>query len=203
MHGVRPVRRHLQPNHGAEPLRFQTSDGTVGYADTDTARRGSDTVTLFPHTYETSTDDWYTPAWIFDAMQIRFDLDVAAPKDGVPWIPADKHYSIEDDGLWQGWEGTVWCNPPFSDPKLWVKQMVGYGDGCILVKDDLSTSSGFLLWSNADAMWVPKGRLSFVDGQQSRVGTPPFSTVMFGFGAKAVNGMERLGSQQGKTRVFK
>ena len=30
------------------------------------------------HVAET-TDDWYTPRWVFDAAGIRFDMDVAAP----------------------------------------------------------------------------------------------------------------------------
>lgn len=28
------------------------------------------------------SDEWYTPRYIFDALNARFDMDVAAPKEG-------------------------------------------------------------------------------------------------------------------------
>jgi hypothetical protein len=28
------------------------------------------------------SDDYYTPRWVFDALGLRFDLDVAAPPGG-------------------------------------------------------------------------------------------------------------------------
>ena len=56
-------------------------------------------------------DDQYTPPWIFEALNIQFDLDVCAPEGGIPWIPATNHYSIKDDALTQPWYGNVWMNP--------------------------------------------------------------------------------------------
>ena len=55
-----------------------------------------------PQECETS-DDYYTPAWVFDAMGLRFDLDPASPPGGVPWIPAARYFTMEDDGLAQEW----------------------------------------------------------------------------------------------------
>jgi hypothetical protein len=43
--------------------------------------------------------DWYTPEWIFKALGLEFDLDPCSPSGGVPWIPAKRFYTIEDDGL--------------------------------------------------------------------------------------------------------
>ena len=37
-----------------------------------------------------TSDDYYTPAWVFERMGIEFDLDVAAPPGGIPWIPAKR-----------------------------------------------------------------------------------------------------------------
>lgn len=71
---------------------------------------------LFTLPHAATTDDWYTPAWIFEAMDETFDLDVASPPGGIPWLPCRRYYSLEDDGLAQPWEGFVWCNPPFSAP---------------------------------------------------------------------------------------
>jgi hypothetical protein len=37
-----------------------------------------------------TSDDCYTPRWVFDAMGLRFDLDVAAPVGG-PWhVPCER-----------------------------------------------------------------------------------------------------------------
>jgi len=43
------------------------------------------------------SDEVYTPSLFFERLGISFDLDVCAPKGGLPWIPATDHYSIEDD----------------------------------------------------------------------------------------------------------
>ena len=45
-----------------------------------------------------TTDDHYTPAFIFQALKLEFDIDVAAPVGGVAWIPAKKYYTLIDDG---------------------------------------------------------------------------------------------------------
>lgn len=69
-----------------------------------------------------TTDDSYTPRWIFDAMGLEFDLDVAAPPGG-PWhVPCRRYYTAADDGLIQPWEGLAWCNPPYSNYLPWAER---------------------------------------------------------------------------------
>ena len=48
------------------------------------------------------SDEWYTPAYVFDALGCRFDLDVAAPLMPTK-VPADRFYTKEDDGLSSPW----------------------------------------------------------------------------------------------------
>jgi hypothetical protein len=76
--------------------------------------------------------EWYTPKWIFDKLDMDFDIDVCAPKGGVEWIPSKKHFSIEDDGLAQEWHGKVWCNPPFMEAGKWMKKFHEHGNGVAL-----------------------------------------------------------------------
>lgn len=78
------------------------------------------------------TDERYTPKWLFDAMDATFDLDVCAPEDGVPWIPAREHYHAGLDGLAQPWHGLVWCNPPFSNTGPWTEKWIAHGNGVLL-----------------------------------------------------------------------
>ena len=81
-----------------------------------------------------SSDQWYTPAWLFDQMDVRFDVDVCAPTEPLHrTCPADHYYTEEDDGLAQEWLGLVWCNPPYSTPEPWVDKMIEHGNGVLLV----------------------------------------------------------------------
>jgi hypothetical protein len=71
---------------------------------------------------EVTSDNCYTPRWVFDAMGLQFDLDVAAPVGG-PWhVPCDRYFTPVDDGLTQPWDGLVWCNPPYSDYAAWARR---------------------------------------------------------------------------------
>lgn len=54
---------------------------------------------------ETTNDDHYTPKWLFDQLGLQFDLDVAAPLQGIPWLPAKRWFSQAEDGLLQDWGG--------------------------------------------------------------------------------------------------
>lgn len=72
--------------------------------------------------FAVTSDDCYTPRWVFDAMGLEFDLDVAAPPGG-PWhVPAKRFYTAEDDGLTSPWDGLVWCNPPYSHFLPWAEK---------------------------------------------------------------------------------
>jgi len=152
---------------------------------------------LFEVDYEADTDDWYTPAWVFEGLGLRFDLDVAAPPGGVPWVPADSFYTESDDGLLQPWFGLVWCNPPYSAPTAWCDRWAEHSDGLLLVRADLSTGGPFRAFRAADAVWVPKGRLGFVNGFGGRSPDVTFSSVLLGRGVAAVGGMRRLEAAAG------
>ena len=69
------------------------------------------------------SNEWYTPPEIFTALKVNFDLDVASPINPIPWIPAEKHFNKNDDGLTQLWYGFVWCNPPYGrETGLWLTE---------------------------------------------------------------------------------
>lgn len=86
-----------------------------------------------PYNPDPTSDDYYTPAWVFEALGLDFDLDVASPPVAPPWIPARRRYTIVDDGLAQPWEGRVWMNPPYSKPAPWVEKFLAHGHGVALL----------------------------------------------------------------------
>ena len=139
-----------------------------------------------------SQDDWYTPQSLFKAMDITFDLDVAAPPGGVPWIPAKRYFTENDDGLTQSWEGFVWCNPPYSTPTRWLDKMREHGNGIILVRADLSSGAYYRAYEDADWLHVPRGRLQFVNGHGGATSSVAFTTILFGFGVRAGEALQRL-----------
>jgi hypothetical protein len=147
---------------------------------------------LFGLTDTVTTDDWYTPAWIFDGLGITFDLDVAAPIGGLPWVPAIQSYSESDDGLGLPWFGLVWCNPPYSAPTAWCRKWATHPAGCILVRADLSTSGPHAAYTAADCIYFPERRLQFVNGQGGKTGAVNFSSVLLGRGQQVVDAFHRL-----------
>jgi hypothetical protein len=102
---------------------------------------------LSPADVATTSDDWYTPRWIFDAAGITFDMDVAAPIDPTyQQVPARRYLTALDDGLTTPWAGTVWCNPPYSGSTPWVEKWAAHdGEGMILVPAVKSRWVGSLL----------------------------------------------------------
>ena len=85
------------------------------------------------------TDEWYTPAYIFEALGERFDLDVASPPEGPRHVPADAF--LCDLGLISSWSGFVWMNPPFghqATKMAWLAKFFQHGNGIALVPDRTS-----------------------------------------------------------------
>lgn len=151
------------------------------------------------------SDDWYTPAWVFDGLGVTWDLDVAAPDGGAPNVPALAHYTVADDGLTSPWHGWVWCNPPYSSPTAWCRKWATHEPGgCLLVRADLSTGGPFAAWSAAHAAWVPSKRLQFESGNGRSTGAVNFSTVLLGRGSLAVDAMTDLAAKYGgRTHTFR
>lgn len=112
-----------------------------------------------------TSNDWYTPRWMFNAAGIVFDLDVAAPMDpSRRTCPARAYLTVIEDGLATDWRGVVWMNPPFSGPAPWVDRFVRHADGLALVPAlPRSRALGILLGS-ADAVTLVNPEFGRPDG---------------------------------------
>lgn len=72
--------------------------------------------------------EWYTPLWLLKHFYtanggIPFDLDPCSPVKGsnAP-VWANQHFTLEDDGLKQNWNGRVFLNPPYNKIAPWVEK---------------------------------------------------------------------------------
>lgn len=119
---------------------------------------------LFPMPQEGRTsDDYWTPKWIFDALGVQFDLDVACPPEGPAHTPAHYWYTQETDGLASPWYGNVWMNPPFSKTSPWVNKFMTHQHGICLVPFARSAWAN-KLWDDADAVLMMPSTFKFVQG---------------------------------------
>ena len=143
---------------------------------------------------ETTSNDHYTPKWVFDLLDVTFDLDVAAPVGGVPWIPALQSYSQADDGLVQPWHGLVWCNPPFSDILPWVRRLNQHGNGIALLPH---TKGAWRreVWANADGIteWQTLTEIRFMhQGKEKTIFPTTFLAAWGDVALKAIGNVGRV-----------
>lgn len=120
--------------------------------------------------YEGRTDEWLTPPNITEALG-PFDLDPCSPINR-PWPTATKHFTIEDDGLIQPWEGRVWLNPPYGpETAKWLQKISEHNNGIALIFARTETEMFHRWgWEKASAMLFLEGRLFFhtVDGRRAK-----------------------------------
>lgn len=137
------------------------------------------------------SDEHYTPKWIFDKLEIEFDLDVSAPEGGVPWIPAKNHYTEAQNGLEMPWFGNVWMNPPYSKVTPWVDKFLENNNGiCLLV---VSRSKWFKkLWLAADGILPSPPDLKFERPDGIKPAGISYQTFMFALGKENAEALKKL-----------
>lgn len=108
------------------------------------------------------SDEWYTPAWIFDGLGCRFDEDVAAPHGGPPHVPCDRWLTF--GGLEFDWRGFVWMNPPFGGRNgivPWLDKFFKHGHGIALTPDRTSAPWWQGAARKADAVLFVSPKIKF------------------------------------------
>ena len=139
----------------------------------------------------TAGDEWYTPRWLFDALGIQFDIDVCAPADLTHvTTPANKYFNENDNGLEQPWNGTIWCNPPYSTPAPWALQCVEHGDGLLLTHIPMNAEWCMAVWNACAGIRLFQA-IEFVrpDGKTQRPGS---WLQLAAFGEVAYNALKNM-----------
>ena len=140
---------------------------------------------------EFTSDDYYTPKHIFDLLNLTFDLDVAAPPNGAPFVQCIKYLTQADDGLTSKWHGSVWMNPPYSNPTPWVTRFIEHGQGVAL----LPTSNGRwfgTLW-NSGASFGVLDYIKFHSPTGVMPSSAPNHCWLVAFGKNEVKALSKFG----------
>lgn len=138
--------------------------------------------------FSSETPEHYTPAIVVDAVLKclgAIDLDPCSNSSTAPNIPADAHYTQEDNGLRQRWAGRVYMNPPYGrEISEWVQKLVdAYETGAV-------PSAIALVPARTDTQWwqtlrdypvcFVSGRLKFGNSENSA----PFPSAIFYLGTE-------------------
>lgn len=142
-----------------------------------------------------ASDEWYTPAYIFDALGVRFDLDVAHPPTGTSCPHADNLFA--GGSLESPWSGFVWMNPPFGARNgltPWLDKFFAHGDGVALTPDRTSAPWFQESWPRADAVLFVREKIKFIRPGGSVGKQPGTGTTLWACGSRGVKALERAAS---------
>lgn len=128
---------------------------------------------------EGQTDEWYTPKYVFDAMETYFDMDVAAPVEGPLNVPCREW--ISEDSLERPWRGFVWMNPPFGGRNglvPWLHKFKEHGQGVALVPDRTSAPWWQDMAEWCDSVLFVSGKIKFIRPDGSHGRSPSVGTTL-------------------------
>lgn len=136
--------------------------------------------------YSSNSDEWATPQDVYDSLdsEFGFNLDPCATADN---HKCETFFTQTDNGLSKNWGGyRVFCNPPYSNIKDWVRKAYyeGHKDNTIVVllipaRTDTKYFHDYIM-NRAEIRFI-KGRLKFGDSKNSA----PFPSMIVIFrGAK-------------------
>lgn len=144
------------------------------------------------------TDEWYTPAYIFEALGCVFDIDVASPPEGPRHVPCTSF--ICERSLEKAWTGFVWMNPPYGHQATkieWLDKFFQHGNGIALVPDRTSAPWWQIFAPKADAILFVNGKIKFERPDGSVGQQPGNGTCLFSSGKQATEALIKGGRKLG------
>lgn len=144
------------------------------------------------HEAKGKTDEWYTPKYIFDALDCVFDMDVCSPVS-LEYIKTPTDTFLTSRSLDREWKGFVWMNPPFGGRNgltPWLNKISSHGNGIALTPDRSSAPWWQKAALECDAMMLVSGKVKFVKPDGSTGDQPGNGTTLFAYGENAVTALE-------------
>ena len=122
--------------------------------------------------FSSKSAEWYTPEVIIDKTLELFGEITLDPcsNPGKPNVPAENHFTKDDDGLSKKWFGKVYMNPPYGrELKKWILYL------CEQYESGNVDEAIALVPSRTDVEWFKRiatypiccifGRLKFVNAK--------------------------------------
>lgn len=136
------------------------------------------------------SDEWYTPAYVFDALGCTFDLDPANGSAGRTYVPCRER--LGSGGLESEWTGFVWMNPPFGGRngiKPWLDKFFEHGHGVALTPDRTSCPWWQEAFKRADEALFVAGKIKFERPDGSVGKSPSSGTTLFAIGTRGMDAL--------------
>lgn len=136
-------------------------------------------------------DEWYTPAEYVEAARRTFDgiieLDPASCELAQTVVQAVSYYTRFENGLDDdsNWFGTVWLNPPYSDPAPWINKAVaahqsGDIDAAVILVNNATETGWFQkLIEHSAAFCILSRRVAFWRHDHQNVGARQGQVVFY------------------------
>lgn len=168
----------------------------VGVTDLALKNFGRDRIN--PGIFSSNVDAWSTPQDLFDALdaEFHFTLDPCASHNTAK---CTRYFTIEDDGLAQGWDGVVFMNPPYGRKigdwvaKAYQESRRGATVVCLIpARTDTAYWHDYVM--RADEVRFIRGRLHFGGEHERTAHNAPFPSAIVVFGAPRpplMRGMDR------------
>ncbi|MFA7386055.1 MAG: DNA N-6-adenine-methyltransferase [Thiohalobacteraceae bacterium] len=178
-----PVVKSAPPQHEPEPpSTVEEWDAANGFVEGSAIPGAHKTGNGMDVHYSSESPEWYTPADIIERVvtaMTGIDLDPCSNSHETPHVPAAMHYTKEDDGLAQEWEGKTFLNPPYGrEIAQWVEKLVSEH------KAGRVTQAIALVPARTDTAWFaamrdfPRcfitGRLTFIKPDEGEADPAPF-----------------------------
>lgn len=133
--------------------------------------------------------EYYTPKYIFDALGVEFDLDVAHPNQKTN-VPAKRF--ITENSLSEQWEGFIWMNPPYLSEKnkeQWLKKFFDHGNGLALMPDRSNAKWHQIAEERCDLYLHTKDKIKFLREDGTIADSPGNNSTIFAIGHRAVSAL--------------
>ncbi len=132
------------------------------------------------------TEEWVTPAWLFDYANTKHHFNVDAAASGQN-AKTRMFWNKKKDGLTMDWGGLrVWCNPPYGrELEDWVPKILHerfYTKViCLLAPANTETRWWMDLCVNANMVQFIRGRVHFADSN-GKSGRARFASALWTLG---------------------
>ena len=148
-----------------------------------------------------TSNEWYTPRWLFKASGIFFDLDVCAPIDPeCRTCPASRYLTALEDGLTAPWSGLVWMNPPYTNLSAWAQRWAQHPTGMALVPSTRSPGVATVVGA-ADSIALLGNGLEFTRPGKRDAGHLQWTCILAARGRTATSAARQVARQFG-TRTW-